>query len=334
MENHSAPVSAKWWFKLVWKAICKQIAFGSGLIWTRLKNERIPIMNKLPPLLAGVFLATATPLMAQTIYTNQAISAQAEIFGAGNAGLPDGSGQAPPEFALPANASLLTMISVTGTITLNSGTGYNNPDGVLTSGGYYGPTISGSTGYTVATAYGGISGITIPGGGALEGVFEPAAAPTGAAPASLNFTVIGTSFSTLSPLLYQTFYIGDGLTGNGTGTVQQFVVPAGATRLFLGISDAPGFDGAPGAYSDNSGHFAASFQITSAVPQLLPPQVSGSNFLLSFQSVSSQSYLVESSTNLAAGNWVTNTSLTGDGTIKQITVPTTNNMQFFRVAAP
>ncbi len=226
------------------------------------------------------------------------------------------------------------MTSVSGSITLNSGGGHNDPDGVITSGGYSGPTISGANGYTVANAYGGISGITIPGGGALVGVFEPASAPVGAAPASLNFTVIGSNFTTLSPLLYQTFYIGDGLTGDGSGAVQQFIVPAGATRLFLGISDAPGFDGNPGAYGDNSGTFTASFQISSASLNLLPPQGSGANFILSFQSLNSQSYQVQSTTNLAGGNWTTNTLLTGDGTIKQISLPMTNNMQFFRLVEP
>lgn len=284
--------------------------------------------------IASVFLGTASPLMSQTIYTNQSISAKAEIFGAGNAGLPDGSGVAPPEFDLPANPGVLTMLGVTGSITLNSGGGYNDPDGVITSGGYSGPTISGASGYTVANAYGGISGITIPGGGALVGVFEPASAPVGAAPASLNFTVIGSNFTTLSPLLYQTFYIGDGLTGDGSGAVQQFIVPTGATRLFLGISDAPGFDGSPGAYGDNSGTFTASFQIASAGLNLLPPQASGTNFILSFQSLSSQAYQVESTTNLAGGNWITNTSLTGDGTLKQIFFPMTNTMQFFRLVEP
>jgi hypothetical protein len=220
-------------------------------------------MNKLLLIFTTFWLAANFRLPAQTLYSNQSISAKAEIFGAGNAGLPDGSGLAPVEFDLPTNASILTMTSVTGSITLNSGSGHNDPDGVITSGGYSGPTISGASGYTVANAYGGISGITIPGGGALVGVFEPATGPTGAAPASLNFTSIGASFTSFAPALYQTFYIGDGLTGDGSGRVQQFVVPAGATRLFLGISDAPGFDGSPGAYNDNSGNFTASFQVTS-----------------------------------------------------------------------
>jgi len=140
-------------------------------------------------------ISVGANLFAQAIYTSQSIRANAEIFGAGNAGLPDGSGTAPPVFALPPNPAVLTMLSVTGLITLNSGGGYNDPDGVITSGGYYGPIINGASGYTVATTYGGISGISIPGGGALMAVFEPATEPTGSAPASLDFAMIGSNFS-------------------------------------------------------------------------------------------------------------------------------------------
>jgi hypothetical protein len=48
--------------------------------------------------------------------------------------------------------------------------------------------------------------------------------------------------------LKQPFFIGDGLTGTGTGAVQDFIVPSGATRLFLGTMDAFG-------WFDNSGQF-------------------------------------------------------------------------------
>ena len=282
----------------------------------------------------SIVLGIAPVVCSQTVYTNQSISAQAEIYGAGNSGLPDGSGVLPPEYNLPAGATVLTMISVTGLITLNSGSGHNDPDGTVVSGWYYGPTISGASGYSVATAYGGISGVTIPGAGGLVGVFEPGYAPTGAPPASLNFSSsgIGSGFASLSPVLFQTFFVGDGLTEDGSGAVQQFIVPVGATRPLLGISDAPGFDGSPGAYNDNSGAFTASFQISSLA--LLSPQVSGGNFVFSFQSVANQNYLLESTTNLASGIWVTNVQLIGDGSLQQIPVSPTNAMAFFRLVEP
>jgi hypothetical protein len=85
---------------------------------------------------------------------------------------------------------------------------------------------------------------------AVVGVFINSTPPSGTAPAGLNFSAAGaTSQASYSPLLNQVFFIGDGLTGTGSGSVQQFVVPAGATRLYLGSSDGAG------ANYDNSGSF-------------------------------------------------------------------------------
>jgi hypothetical protein len=55
-------------------------------------------------------------------------------------------------------------------------------------------------------------------------------------PPSLNFTTpTSRDFTSLSPQLKQVFFVGDGRTS--TGAVQQFVVPPGATRLFIGKMD-------------------------------------------------------------------------------------------------
>ncbi|HEY4311536.1 MAG TPA: hypothetical protein VGN12_18970 [Pirellulales bacterium] len=95
-------------------------------------------------------------------------------------------------------------------------------------------------------------------GGALLGIFLDASNPASSiAPTTLNFSTIGTSFSTLHPGLGQVFFIGDGLTGTGTGSEQNFVAPTGATRLFIAVADAPGFSGPPGAYDDNAGSYHA-----------------------------------------------------------------------------
>jgi len=105
----------------------------------------------------------------------------------------------------------------------------------------------------------------------LAGVFLTDNAPTAPAPASLDFssTSLGTAFSELTPLLQQTFYIGDGLTGEGTGSVQTFWVPDGATRLFLGIVDGAYFVGGPDYYDNNDGLFSATFAVTT-VPEIDP----------------------------------------------------------------
>jgi len=122
----------------------------------------------------------------------------------------------------------------------------------------YGPPFYGPGGNSLAGSdllpLDGISGYKGP-EGPLTGVFLDGSIPdTGPPPPTLDFTPsgLGTAFSTLSPLLRQVFYIGDGVTGP---TFKTFIAPAGATRLFLGIPDGFGFDGHPGAYDDNDGAY-------------------------------------------------------------------------------
>lgn len=93
----------------------------------------------------------------------------------------------------------------------------------------------------------GVNGISraLVAGGALVGVFVGPGGPSGTAPAVLDFATNGFppggyDFTTLSPLLDQQFFIGDGLTGTGTGSVQTFYAPAGATTLYLAVADSAG----------------------------------------------------------------------------------------------
>jgi hypothetical protein len=87
----------------------------------------------------------------------------------------------------------------------------------------------------------------------LVGVFLNDSVPTSSpTPPALNFdpaTGLGLAFGSLSPGLKQVFFIGDGRTGTGTGNVQQFIVPAGATRLFLGTIDGVGWANNTGAFN-------------------------------------------------------------------------------------
>lgn len=76
--------------------------------------------------------------------------------------------------------------------------------------------------------------------GVFLGTLQPDLTP---APAALDFTDSGNvpggvNYTSLSPLLKQVFFIGDGITDGGQ--IQQVVVPAGGTRLYLGTKD--GFD--------------------------------------------------------------------------------------------
>ena len=82
----------------------------------------------------------------------------------------------------------------------------------------------------------------------LVGLFLTDAQPDlTAAPGAINFaTPPGLDFSTLAPVLKQVFFIGD---GSGSGGVHEFVVPDGATRLFLGTMDGFGWFNNTGAFN-------------------------------------------------------------------------------------
>jgi hypothetical protein len=199
--------------------------------------------------LVGFLAVGSTLAHADTV----SVAATDVIYAAGNntAEATFATGTLPVGIAIDPTTGSLTF-SVTGTISL---------DGGISSGGADGTTQRVAT--SSNTGFGSISGITAPGAGYLVGVFVGPNGPVGAAPAALDFT--STSFSTLSPLIDQTFFIGDGLTGNGTGSIQDFIVPTGATELYLGISDSGGFNGIPDEYADNLGSFSVtSTAVTSA----------------------------------------------------------------------
>jgi Flp pilus assembly protein TadG len=79
------------------------------------------------------------------------------------------------------------------------------------------------------------------------GVFLDDSLPdSSAAPPMLDFSTDSSrDFATLSPMLKQPFFIGNGVRADGV-TLQDFVVPAGATRLYIGVMDGQ-------QWSDNSG---------------------------------------------------------------------------------
>ncbi len=91
-----------------------------------------------------------------------------------------------------------------------------------------------------AGAENGIADITVP-LNSLIGVFlGPDQPDLSAAPSALDFSSgASRDFLTLSPLVKQPFFIGDGLTSGNQ--VQAVVVPIAATRLFLGTMDGFGW---------------------------------------------------------------------------------------------
>ena len=198
------------------------------------------------------------------------------------AGMPSGSGAsfidtAPAESpvlvpgSLPSPGSAITFTNVTGSVSYQGGTPTDPPDGSFNVQHYDAGVGPGSP----AQPENGISDMAGP-VDSLVGVFLSATAPNlSPAPASLDFTggtadssftVVpgGIGFSSLAPQLQQLFFIGDGLTGTGTGSVQQFIVPAGATRLYLGTLDGFGWSNNTGAIDVTVNNLGSAVPLPSA----------------------------------------------------------------------
>jgi hypothetical protein len=115
----------------------------------------------------------------------------------------------------------------------------------------------------------GIANLTAP-IDALVGVFLNNTIPStdGPPPPALNFgTNASLDFTTLSPLLNQPFFIGNGLTSGGAA--QFFTAPAGATRLFFGPMDQYN-------WSDNLGAFQLTATDLTTVGTSLPEPATAS----------------------------------------------------------
>lgn len=191
--------------------------------------------------------------------TTVSVSGAANIFGAGFASPPapagHGAGVLPTEYSLPGAVSSLTFSAVTGTITFGSAGGYNGPDGG-----------TGYSGLTAVSSVNNLSGINYSGRTAfLLGVFIGSTEPSGSAPATLSYTTTSADAAAFTPALQQVFFIGDGI--GASAVTQNFHVPTGATRLYLGFADA--FDGSAvtgqtGWYDDNAGTLSVTIN---AIPE-------------------------------------------------------------------
>jgi hypothetical protein len=194
------------------------------------------------------------------------IAGQANIFGAGHTSPPgpvDGSGgQLPFQHAFASfPGQIVQFMNVSGLTGCRWETPFIGPEGGFCVGG------PGTNVFSVA----GISGVVHFGRQMfLAGVFTDGTEPVDPAPPRLDFTGAD-SFNDLFPILNQTFFIGDGLTGTGTGVPQNFHVPDRASRLHLGFIDSIGFGlggGLPaGAYGDNTGQVTGQFEILGAIPE-------------------------------------------------------------------
>jgi hypothetical protein len=222
---------------------------------------------------AVLALVLAAPLLGQVTLT---VDATMDIYRAG--GYNDGSdGVAPVVYTFTAQPfQTLTFASVGGTWTCVSTVPPFGPDGT-TDGCKYGGLTTQHIDNPIGTfsGYGSTDFI-----GGMVGIFLednlPASAPT-----PLQFYVsdsadggIQTNFKALSPKIGQVFFIGDGLTGTGSGAAQVFAIPATATHLYLGYVDSCN-NTVPSCYSDNSGSLSAIFQIAQHPLDWVEPSISG-----------------------------------------------------------
>jgi len=161
------------------------------------------------------------------------------------AGMPDGSTASLGDVA-PAQSPVLVsglslvpgsslMFTVSGGVSYDPFAPITSPDGVIVDHHHTG-------------AENGLSDVTVP-ANALMGVFlSPLQPNLSPAPGALDFsTPASRDYGTLSPVLQQVFFIGDGLTSGGVR--QQIQVPIGATRLFLGSMDGEGWYNNIGSFS-------------------------------------------------------------------------------------
>ena len=172
----------------------------------------------------------------------QVVPAVANIFGAGHDDPPGpgggGAGELPPMWPVPPDLTIMRVEGAEGLVVpITGSSGANGAGGDM-------------IGRTSVESWGGISGIIHPDNGMfLVGVFLTDDPPTDPAPERLSFNNQTENFEELAPVIAQTFFVGD-------GQGKQFVVPQGATRLFLGFADAYLYVGEPGWYGNNSGQLA------------------------------------------------------------------------------
>jgi hypothetical protein len=202
-------------------------------------------------LMSGVALSMAFAFAASAAQAASfSVLGSAAVYGAGLTG--NGVSTAPYSFDFTAGAGqVLTFSGVTGfTDCCSSLTPSSPPDG--------------SGGSTSVSALNGISGIVAPNQMFLAGVFiDSTNLPSCSGPSGWDYTAgpfeSDASFSGIG--LNRVFFIGDGLTGSGTGSTQSFNVPVNADRLLLGFVDSYAFSGPPSYYGDNTGSLTGNFSI-------------------------------------------------------------------------
>jgi hypothetical protein len=207
---------------------------------------------------AAISLFSASGLFASSVTVSVPGTANPFLAGVASGSCCNGDtvpGESPSSAGAVTVGATLTFTAVTGGVSYAGGSPTDGPDGnsgnLISTPDYEGglTTINNIAGYYHAPV------------DALVGVFlGPNDPTTNPAPALLDFGpgALGTNFGGLTPTLQQIFFIGDGLTGTGSGGVQKFIVPTGATRLYLGVVDGFG-------WFNNSGSISVTVNSNAAV---------------------------------------------------------------------
>ena len=131
-------------------------------------------------------------------------------------------------------------------------------------------------------------------------------------------------------------------SGNSGGFIQTVVsLPAAAAGQNIQLrwscgTDNGNDDGGTGWYIDSISISDGFYTCCNPLvpPEILDPQLIGTNIVFSFQSVAGQTYSVQSKTNLLNPVWTTFQSLTGDGSIISITNAATLPQRYYRIISP
>lgn len=255
-----------------WNTATQTFTPGSGTpMAVRVVASRTKANNNAVPLTLAAVLgrkscdvsATSIACMVGTSSANISTPASSDPW---LAGMPSGAtasyddtapGQSPTQVtSIPViPGSYITLTNVSGTAQHATTGTADGPEGNLSQ--IYSHGIDSPGGPTPA-AENGIADAVMP-IDAFLGVFLDASAPnTSPAPARRDYTsAAARDQATYDDIaLKQPFFIGDGKTSSGT--VQQFRVPPGATRLYLGVMD--GYE-----WKNNSGTFSATITVLQTI---------------------------------------------------------------------
>jgi Flp pilus assembly protein TadG len=208
--------------------------WASSVAYIDVQTETLTVNGNANPWLAGMPTGT-TASEPDSDYPSANHPYKYDI--AGPVGGVAASGEAyesPPEVNFtPIPGATLQITSATGTTQKGPEDTTATADGVYTTGGSVNMDDDEASG---GVSENGIADVTMP-GDSLNGVFLDANQPNteGAAPTPLDFsTSTEQNYTTISPLVRQPFFIGNGQDGS---TQQSIIVPSGATRFYFGVMD-------------------------------------------------------------------------------------------------